>query len=820
MSRMKTLGQWRFAAATTVMWMALAGCNVDVVVAAMDATVMASPDAPIATADVGRDAAADAVDASVPPMDFACPEGWVASAHGGCGPAVLLCAPDGGAAVGACVGHDPTSPVSVRDPDGVEGTRFYRLPDGGIGGGWSTPWVCPAGWTNAPEGFCRPTLRDDCPRFSGPLPDGTCTPTDESRCPAGGYAEVPPEAAGQRVVYVRQMATLTPDGSMRAPYPDLNQAVAAEPDAEWFLLYPGSYPVGFTVRHATHIVGGCAASVQLTGTATYPLAAGMPLFRLDGPAMRLDLRGVSLSSGTYNVFAEHGAVATIRACILSGARYNAIEVNHGATVEAVDSLFADLDAISMGHHGIAGGGGTLVLRRSTFPGTSYISVIAEYEGASALVEDVALRGTRSATIRSSDGATLTVRRASIRGQTPTPVMIARNAHAEIEDLSVRDTSFVGSDSINGGVGVRDGSSLVARRISIENITGSGLLLHGAEVTASVDQIFVRSVRGFTGSFGGSGIIVEQLGTLSLRRAQIIDTADIGFNVSLFGTADVRDTLIRRVVPQGNGLYGIGLGVNLLGSVDARRVVIEEASMVGIAAIGLPERVTRLVDLSAAAGRPVDPRVQLALEDVIVRDARPVERYPAAGIMTGVAGIITGRRVSVDQQPGIGIAVADFGYNTDDALAGGVRSGLLRAEQVPALRVLLGPVLDGPSTATLDGVFVRGPRRWRVGYEPATPDRPLDTFGAYGVYTGPRCAFTGTDVTLDGAPAAEIGVASLGVTTLRRGVITGHSGCAASLSNTTGAAAITLDAFTLSGNGRDAVCADDALPAVRLPLSPN
>ncbi len=166
----------------------------------------------------------------------------------------------------------------------------------------------------------------------------------------------------------------------------------------------------------------------------------------------------------------------------------------------------------------------------------------------------------------------------------------------------------------------------------------------------------------------SGVVVEQFSRASIRRAQILDVAEMGLNVATFGALDVRDSLVHRVVPQGNGLWGLGMAVTHLGSIDARRVVIEQASMMGIGAVGLPERVTRLVDLNAVAGRTVDPRARIALEDVIVRDARPLERYPAAGIITGVAGFITGRRVSVDQQPGLGIAISDFGYDTDGALA--------------------------------------------------------------------------------------------------------------------------------------------------------
>ncbi|MBK6535025.1 MAG: right-handed parallel beta-helix repeat-containing protein [Deltaproteobacteria bacterium] len=805
-------GQGRAAgwlAAMMLIWgTSLTGCGQGAAVAPSDATVTGRVDVPWGASDAGSDAAADAADVST---RFPCPEGWVASEHGGCGPAVLLCAPDGGAAEGACEGNDPTSPATVRDPDGVEGTRFYRLPDGGIGGGWSTPWVCPTGWTNAPEGHCRPTLRDDCPRYSGPLPDGTCTPTDESRCPPGGFPEVPPEAAGQRVVYVRQMATLTPDGSMRAPYPDLNQAVAAEPEAEWFLLYPGYYPVGFTVRHPMHILGGCAANVQLTGT------NGVRLFNLDGPAIRLDLRGVNLAGGSHGVFAEHGAVATIRACIFSGTRYNAIEVNHGATVEAVDSLFSDLDPASMGHHGIAGGGGTLTLRRSSFPGTAYISVIAENAGATAIVENVAIRGTRATTVQATDGATLTLRQASIRGPTQTAVMIGRDARAEIEDLSVRDSYFVGTTSSGNSTVIVAHSTLTGRRISIENAS-SGISVTEDSARADLDQFFLRTMRGDVDA--GHGISVQNFAHLSLRRAQLVDITGIGIVSTLFGFVDVRDSLIHRVAPLPNSLFGIGMAVNVVGSLDARRMVIEEASMIGIGAIGLPERVTRLVDLNMVLGRPVDPRALVTLEDVIVRNARPLERYPSFGVGTGVAGAMTGRRVSVDQQPSIAVVAADFGFPTEVLLAYAVRAGLLPAANIAALRILLGPVLDGPSSVAIDGLFVRGARRWLIDYDPITFATPFNVFGSYSFYTGPRCTFTATDVTLDGSPSAEIGLASLGATTLRRGVITRHTGCAATLNNTNGSAAITLDSITLSGNGRDATCADDALPSVRLPLSPN
>ena len=130
-----------------------------------------------------------------------------------------------------------------------------------------------------------------------------------------------------------------------------------------------------------------------------------------------------------------------------------------------------------------------------------------------------------------------------------------------------------------------------------------------------------------------------------------------------------------------------------------------------------------------------------------------------------------------------------------------------------------PAPDGPSTATLDGLFVRGTRRGRISYDPTTFDAPLDAFGSYSAYVGPRCSMAASNVTLDGNPSAALGLVSFGEATVRRGVITRHRTCAAS-GNTTTAASITLDGVALLGNARDTICADDSLPSLRLPLSPD
>jgi hypothetical protein len=77
-----------------------------------------------------------------------------------------------------------------------------------------------------PDGSCAANLREDCPANTMPLPDGTCTATGADQC-RGTFADVPPEAAGQRVLYVLESATGMADGSREAPYPTMAAAMGA-----------------------------------------------------------------------------------------------------------------------------------------------------------------------------------------------------------------------------------------------------------------------------------------------------------------------------------------------------------------------------------------------------------------------------------------------------------------------------------------------------------------------------------------------------------------------------------------------------------------
>jgi hypothetical protein len=191
------------------------------------------------------DVRAGAGDAAI--ATWECPAGWVAAAVGGCGPAVIVCAPDGGAREHACDGLDLAIRPSLGDGDaGTTAGAFYLRADGAVGGPWpdessasagpSTgawdPAVgiprCPDGWRRPGDGptasACDPALRTDCPAGSEALPGGGCTATSERDCPSGAWPDVAAEAGTAPVAYVRAGADATgSDGSLAHPFATITE---------------------------------------------------------------------------------------------------------------------------------------------------------------------------------------------------------------------------------------------------------------------------------------------------------------------------------------------------------------------------------------------------------------------------------------------------------------------------------------------------------------------------------------------------------------------------------------------------------------------
>ncbi len=286
-----------------------------------------------------------------------CPSEWVPAALGGCGPAVVLCAPDGGARAGACDGVDLTRSRPTADGDG--GVTFRRTADGEIAGAWRWPgedggpplpswrpdagagapaatWQpdagipsCPAGWRHTDDGLCDPAL-GVCPDGSESLPGGSCTATAEADCPATAFADPGAEAAGAEVAHVLASApaSCAPRGSRDCPWRTVTEALAS--GRAWVLVGDGTYRENLTLTGDHHIVGRCAARVRFEG------GNAVPSVRVQGAGASLDLRGVTVGAGLIGVLVEGGAGLRASRLRVLGATRTGVRVDGTSRFEGAD----------------------------------------------------------------------------------------------------------------------------------------------------------------------------------------------------------------------------------------------------------------------------------------------------------------------------------------------------------------------------------------------------------------------------------------------------------------------------------------------------
>lgn len=327
----------------------------------------------------------DGGDAGVQLPRWECPADWVPAVSGGCGPAVLLCAPDGGAAPGACEGHDP---ARSRPVDDDAGATFRLLPDGAIGGAWPEPgdpdgppaanWrpdagidQCPEGWSRRDDGACDPRVPVRCPEGSDPLPGGRCT--DTAQCPKGSFPEPAAEETGRRAYVLAGSDDRGATGTTDRPFGTVAAAVAAAGPGGVVLLGPGVYREHLELSAPVTLRGLCPSRVTVEGPSSDALAVITVLGPESGPvpmAWMVRLRGMTLRGAARGVRADRRARVDVERLRVDGASLLGVQSRGGAAVfvrntaivhtrseagatfgtgvVAVDDSSAELDRVSIG----------------------------------------------------------------------------------------------------------------------------------------------------------------------------------------------------------------------------------------------------------------------------------------------------------------------------------------------------------------------------------------------------------------------------------------------------------------------------------------
>lgn len=546
-----------------------------------------------------RDAASLLADCSA----WQCPEGWVASSAGGCGPALLLCSDDGGATPGSC------ADVGV---EGVAVAGGWRLEPGGVRGPWpedddltsgvpQTDWspatvptasfapdtalTCADGWQRLASGLCDPRL-NACAAGALPLPGGRCTPTATTGCRDDGSAAGLGVPAGAAVRWVQAGAPVAlPDGTLERPFATVEQALRDAPSDAWLLLRNGSHAAGVAVTRGVHMVGACGERVTLTA----PADSAAALTVHDGAA--LDLRGVSVRGPSIGVIVEGAGSLTA-----TGVTFDALPSHAVLAPAASSTVRADgcvFTAVATRPPSAADAaavlaGGRLSATRCHFARTGAPAIRVGGAAAVATVLDCAFVDTADIALVASSGAAVTLSRAAFV-RAAYAAWSVDGARMEAADVAVSDAT-PGPSGITRGAYVSGAASVRVRGLSVRNATMTGFVADGPcdvriERAAFVGARLVRchpSAQGRlecsaqtsdwegdtrSGLFGES-VYAKNGATMALRNVAFADGEGMALHVEN-ATVDAQAIRVERYANQRMGTRGVLAGAAVAAYSDER-----------------------------------------------------------------------------------------------------------------------------------------------------------------------------------------------------------------------------------------------------------
>lgn len=591
---------------------------------------------------------------------WTCPAQWVPHAIGGCGPAVLLCRPDGGAAPGVCDRLDLTHPHSVGDRDSGTGTTFYWLPDGGIGGGWpeslpDTSTVAAGG--NTPSADWAPDAGiPSCPAPWRRLDDGTCESVFPDNCrPNQQYPDMGDIPVGTTVLHVQSGTTVTPaTGSSAAPFPTITAALAAARGATWIRVGAGRYEENVTVSQSVRLVG-CRQSVTWVGTGD-PM---VPTITVVAPGV-LDLRYISVSN--VAIVDSHASMTGV---VVTGS------LNVGVVVHGFSASLTVIDSVIQANSGVglAAEQGAAISAERVLIDANHVAGMRAASLARIEARDVIVTNTQGYGVQSSGGGVISL----------TGALIGQNAIAGVVSISFNESSFARSrvnisqsviratrlaSPFNIGVGVwaDEGGEVSISRVLVLGNSVAGIFARGIDSMScqSSDarrfancQSHIRVLESIVAGTAspvantGHGILARDGGEIEVDDTRIFENEGTG--IFAYGTVGlVRSTVVARrsvIIGRRDGTnVGCGLLSQRGSRITADYTLIQNSRFSGVAAYEVGGFF----------------QSELTLNDCIIRDtfASLSDQDFGDGIFADHGGAVTANRTLVERSLRAGVEAKD------------------------------------------------------------------------------------------------------------------------------------------------------------------
>jgi hypothetical protein len=473
------------------------------------------------------------------------------------------------------------------------------------------PSSCGAGF--APDGRrgCNAIVPPDtCPSGTMAVPGETAC-RDVAPCGAGTWGTIPVDASTQ---FVDGSFAGTSDGSSKAPWKTIQQAIdAAAPNAV-VAIAAGSYAEEVRVGTTTGIGGKpvrlwgvCPAKVEIVGgdaaLAAVTLEKGASKSEVHDVAVRGAGLGIIVSGATdvvldrvwihdaadYGFDAENTAGATsasLTRSLVERSSYTGVFVS-GSNVIVEASVVRDTqpwaadDKHGYGINVVAGKGqrGNATIRGSIVEGSREVGVLVQ--GSDAILEATLVRDTRPQASDDTLGrgveieddaggrANVTLRASVVEGSHELGVFVA-GSDATIETTVVRDTQpRVTDQTLGRGIGALDGGGATAtvtiRASVIERSHDIGIGAAGSDVI--VEATIVRDTAPRPDGLRGRGIELQVdlasgvASTLTLRSTLIASNREFGLVIDSVLGVVVDRVLVRDTQPRASdGLFGDGISI--------------------------------------------------------------------------------------------------------------------------------------------------------------------------------------------------------------------------------------------------------------------
>ncbi len=316
----------------------------------------------------------------------------------------------------------------------------------------------------------------------------------------------------------------------------------------------------------------------------------------------------------HGVWARRGSRAELMFAVVEGNRAAGVNVTGGSRVVLDDIAIVDTherDGDRSGGFGIATTDtSTVEVHRAAIEGNRTVGVFVTDDGASVTLEDSVVRDTLTEPARNRNGAgaamqaagRLVLRRVLFeRNHSEGVYFLPGAATAQLEDVVVRDTRSAADRTFAGALSVRQGGTAEVTRLLSEGGHGQAIEAADPGTTLTISDLTVRDVDGYEldRRFGGA-ILVHNGASADVTRARLerAHTAGVFSNGSGSRLVMHDVTVVDTLSQLSDGLFGHGLHAEDGSTLEATRVRIEGSH--GMGAIVRFGSTMQLTDLLVAS----------------------------------------------------------------------------------------------------------------------------------------------------------------------------------------------------------------------------